>query len=315
MSRVELRHIECFIAVAEELSFVKGAERLHTTQPPVTRTIKQLEEYLGAELFRRTTRSVSLTPVGQTFLKEAYLVVSQFQLSIERARNAAVGFMRELVVGYEASSAMNMLPRALKQFKDEFPGVALRLLQMDTDEQAGALKNAQIDLGFVIPPIYDAALTATPILREPLVVCMHEAHHLAGASALSLRDLVNEVFVLSPKSKRCGLYDQVIRVCNSAGFNPTVAQETGEMQFMLGFVAEGVGITLLPAHVAKSSYPGIVFRPLKDAFASVELALAHRADESSAMIERFMQIVRERAGSAATAYDDCARDGSRLAAV
>ncbi|MBI2725814.1 MAG: LysR family transcriptional regulator [Polaromonas sp.] len=293
MSRIDLRHIECFIAVAEELSFVKGADRLHTTQPPVTRMIQQLEEYLGAELIRRTTRSVALTVVGEVFLKEAYLAASQFGNSIERARQAAVGLTQELVVGYEASSAMDMLPRAMKQFKEEFPGVSLRLVEMVTDEQASALKNSKIDLGFVVPPIYDTALRATPILSEPLVVCMSEGHRLAGRNPISLAELTSEAFVLSPRSKRCGLYDQVIRVCNSAGFNPAVAQETGEMQIMLGFVAEGVGITLLPAHVTKLVAQGVVFRPLLEASAAGELASAHRATESSTVIERFTQLIRE----------------------
>jgi DNA-binding transcriptional LysR family regulator len=312
MSRIELRHIECFIAVAEELSFVKGADRLHTTQPPVTRMIKQLEEYLGAELIRRTTRSVALTVVGEIFLKEAYLVVSQLRNSIERARQAAIGFTQELVVGYEASSAMDMLPRVLKQFKEEFPGVSLRLVEMATDEQASALKNSKIDLGFVVPPIYDTALRATPILREPLIVCMHEGHRLAARDVISLGELTGEAFVLSPKSKRCGLYDQVIRVCNSAGFDPAVSQETGEMQIMLGFVAEGVGITLLPAHVTKLAHQGVVFRPLLETSASVELAIANRASDSSAVIERFTQLVRECAHDPAPAKDEARRVRPRL---
>jgi DNA-binding transcriptional LysR family regulator len=202
----------------------------------------------------------------------------------------------ELLLGYEASSAYDALPRALKVFRERFPGVEVTLKQMDTDEQAQALKEARIQLGFVVPPIHDKALQARVVMREPLVVAMPCDHRLASRETIDLHVLAGEPFVMSPRAKRCGLYDQVIRICHDVGFSPSVVQEANEMQIMLGFIAAGMGITLLPAHVASLQRPGIVFRRVLQDSASVELALAWRADLRSSMIDAFVEVVQDCAG-------------------
>jgi DNA-binding transcriptional LysR family regulator len=211
---------------------------------------------------------------------------------VEAARRAARGEIGELTVGYEASSAYDALPRALKVFREQFPGVQVHLIQMDTDEQAQALKDERINLGFVVPPIHDKALHAEPITRERLLLALPSGHRLAQKRSVDLSTLGGEPFILSPRSKRCGLYDQVIRVCREAGFSPRVVQEANEMQIMLGFIAAGIGMTLLPAHAAHLQRPGVVFRPILPKSASVELALAWRTEEASPVIRAFVDVVK-----------------------
>jgi DNA-binding transcriptional LysR family regulator len=292
MFKIELRHLECFIAVAEELSFARAAERLHLSQPPVSRHIKQLEDELGVELFTRTTRSVQLTNAGSVYLNEARAICAQMSKGVQAARMAARGEVGELTLGYEASSAYDALPRALKVFRDQFPAIEVTLTQMDTDEQAQALKESRIDLGFVVPPIHDRSLHAETVTRERLLLALPSDHRLAQKRSIDLSALASESFILSPRSKRCGLYDQVIRVCRGAGFSPKVVQEANEMQIMLGFIAAGIGITLLPAHAAHLQRPGVTFRPILPKSACVELALAWRREEGSPVIRAFVDVVK-----------------------
>lgn len=293
MARIEFNQLECFIAVAEELSFARAAERLHMSQPPISRHIKQLEDELGVALFTRTTRSVQLTNAGTVYLGEARSICNQLSKGVHAAQMAARGEIGELTVGYEASSAYDALPRALKAFREQYPGVNVQLTQMDTDEQAQALKDARINLGFVVPPIHDRELQAESITREPLLLALPSEHRLAQKRSIDLSTLGDEPFILSPRSKRCGLYDQVIRVCREAGFSPRVVQEANEMQIMLGFIAAGIGMTLLPAHASQLHRPGVVFRPVTPKTASIDLALAWRAAETSPVIRAFVNVVKQ----------------------
>lgn len=297
MGHIELRHLQYFVAVAEELNFARAAERLHISQPPLTRQIKQLEDEVGVQLFDRTTRRVQLTEAGQAYLEEARGVLAQVAKGVSVAQRASRGEVGQLVVGFEASSAYDLLPRSLKVFRERFPNVDLALQEMRTDEQAQALREQRIGVGFVVPPLHDPALAYETVLCEPLVAAIPCNHLLSTRSEVTLDDLAGESFVMSSRSNRCGLYDQVISVCHTAGFSPKVVQEANEMQIMLGFIAAGIGLSLLPEHVKQLHRPGVVFRPVAPSSAHVELAVAWRREDTSQILRAFLDIVRE-----------CARD-------
>lgn len=293
MVHIELRHLQYFVAVAEELSFARAAERLHISQPPLTRQIKKLEDEIGVQLFDRTTRGVQLTDAGQVYLEEARNILSQVQKGVGVAQRASRGEIGQLVVGFEASSAYDVLPRSLNIFKDRFPNVDISLKEMRTDDQAQALSEYRIGVGFILPPLQDQTLACETILREPLVVAINSSHPLATQKEVHIKDLASEAFVLSSRSKRCGLYDQVLSVCSHAGFRPKVVQEANEMQIMLEFIASGIGLSLLPEHVKHLHKKGVVFRPVLPSSAWVELAVAWRRDDSSPLLRAFLEVVRE----------------------
>lgn len=292
MPRVELHHLKCFVAVAEELNFSRAAERLHISQPPLTRQIQWLEKELGVQLFSRTTRSVQLTEAGQVYLEEARATLAQIRRGVSVAQRASRGEIGRLVVGFEASSAYDILPQSRQLFKKQFPSVELAFVEMRTDEQARALHEGWISLGFVLPPLRNDALAIETILRESLVAAIPRNHPLSGKNKVTLGDLAAEAFVMSSRNNRCGLYDQVISVCHHAGFTPKVVQEANEMQIMLAFIAAGIGVSLLPDHVKRLRKPGIVFRPLMPSSAKIELAIAWRRDDTSPIVHEFLEIVR-----------------------
>jgi len=291
---IELRHLHYFIAVAEELNFGRAAERLHIAQPPLTRQIRQLEQELGVELFHRTTRRIELTEAGQVYLIEVRRILAQVQESAILAQLASRGEAGRLVVGFEGSSAYDIVPLAVKAFKEQFPRVSLTVREMTTGDQIKALHAAHIGVGFVVPPLSDTRdLLVETVLLEPLIVALPRDHPQAEQSTVDLGDLKDETFIVCPRHHKCGLYDHLISVCRQSGFSPRLTQETHEVQSILGFVAAGLGVALLPASVSHLQRPQVVYRTLQPATEKLELAIAWRREKPPPMMPVFIEIVRE----------------------
>ena len=290
---MELRQLQYFLAVAEELSFIRAAERLQMAQPPLSRQIRQLEIELGIELFHRTKRRVELTNGGQAFVVEANQILARIEQGIRVAQRASRGEIGQLTVGFEGSSTYDVIPKSLKIYRDRFPQVDLAVFAMTTEEQIEALFEGDIELGFVVSPLNDNRLTIETILSESLVVALPENHPLVTQSELEVEQLENEAFITFQRNRGCGIYDRIITVCQNAGFSPRVIQEADEMQVILGFVAAGLGISLLSASVENFHRPGVTYRKLHSSTPKVSLALAWRKENLSVVRQNFIQVVKE----------------------
>ena len=290
---MELRQLQYFLAVAEELNFGRAAQRLQIAQPPLSRQIRQLEEELGVVLFYRTKRQVELTEAGRAFQEEARQILESVEQSVRVAQRASRGEIGRLVIGFEGSSTYDVIPTSLKVYRDRFPEVDLVVYAMTTEEQIQALLEGRIGLGFVVSPLQDRRLIIETILREPIILAIPENHPLASQSEVRVRQLEGEPFIMFQRDRGCGLYDKVIALCQRAGFSPRVIQEADEMQVMLGFVAAGLGMSLLSASVEHFQRPGVVYRRLKPSIPKVDLAIAWRRDDPSAVLQAFIAIVRE----------------------
>ncbi|KST61894.1 LysR family transcriptional regulator [Mastigocoleus testarum] len=290
---MELRQLQYFLAVAEELSFIRAAERLQMAQPPLSRQIRQLEIELGIELFYRTKRRVELTNGGQAFVVEANQILARIEQGIRVAQRASRGEIGQLTIGFEGSSTYDVIPKSLKIYRDRFPQVDLAVFAMTTEEQIEALFKGDIELGFVVSPLNDNRLTIETILSESLVVALPENHPLVTQSEVEVEQLENEAFITFQRNRGCGIYDRIIAVCQNAGFSPRVIQEADEMQVILGFVAAGLGISLLSASVENFHRPGVTYRKLHSSTPKVSLALAWRKENSSVVRQNFIQVVKE----------------------
>lgn len=295
---MDLRDLACFVAVAEELHFGRAAERLHMAQPPLSRRIRALEDELGAPLFRRNRRRVALTDPGAALLAEARTVLA----GVERARAAVAGALRgergHLQIGFTGSAPFNgMIPRIIDALRRRHPGISVTLLELPTPEQVPALLDGRLDAGFLRPAgaAGEPRLALRPVLSEPLVVALRDDHPLAGRPAIVLADLAEEPFVLYPRSVGSALHDLVEALCRQAGFRPAVAQEARQMATLIGLVAAGLGVTLVPASIRAVHSEGVAYRPLAGigADAGLDLALAHRAGDRSAALARFLEVVRQ----------------------
>ncbi|MCU0534415.1 MAG: LysR substrate-binding domain-containing protein [Hydrococcus sp. Prado102] len=293
MANIELRYLQYFVAVAEELNFGRAAERLNMAQPPLSRQISRLEKELGVELFQRTKRQVQLTEAGRVFLEEVRPILLQVEQSVRAAQRAARGEVGRLAVGFEGSFSYDIIPFSLREYQERFPNVNLIVYEMTTVEQGQALDDRRIGVGFVVPPLDNESLIFETVLRERLIVALPENHPLTNQQEVSLQALADEPFVTGPRDRGCGLYRQVVAICRQADFEPRIVQETNEIQMMLGFVAAGLGVSLLPSSTRYFQRPGVVYRELRSPVPEIELAMVWHANSLSPVLQTFLEVVRQ----------------------
>lgn len=292
---MELRHLRYFVAVAEELHFGRAAQQLHIAQQPLSRQIRDLEAELGVELFLRTKRTVRLTEVGQVFLTEARKTLKQAENAILLAQRTNRGEIGRLAIGFTGPALNSVLPKIVRRFKELYPKVDLALERLQTNEQVEALTSGRIHAGLLHPPVDDDILILETIHRENLVLILPDTHPLAeGAPApISLKDLANEPFILFPRHVGPVLYDQIIGLCQQAGFSPNVVLEVIPQQTILGLVSAEIGITLIHASVQALGQPGVVLRGLVEPTPELELAVAWSSDATNPVLPSFLEVVRE----------------------
>lgn len=279
--------------VAEELHFGRAAERLHMTQQPLSQQIYQLEAELGVSLFHRTKRRIQLTNAGKVFFEESRQLLLQADQAIEKARQAARGEIGRLSIGFSGFATYSVLPKVLQTFRQRFPQVELNLEEMSTSVQIQALQEKQIQLGLMIPPVNDKSLVVELLLQEPLVVVLPKTHSLAKESDLVLSALANEPFILVPRHLEPGYYALCISLFQQAGFSPKVVQKASQKQTILGLVSAGMGVSLAPASICNISRSGVVYTNLSAPASKVNLAAVWQQDETSSVLQAFLEVIRE----------------------
>ena len=289
---MELRHLRYFVTVAEELHFGRAAEKLFISQPPLSQQIQQLEREIGVSLFLRTSRSVQLTPAGEVFLRDARLILAAVDNAVLGAKRAARGEEGWLGIGFAASATYDLLPAVLHDFRESYPAIELSLVELNAAEQAIALQDRSIHVGFARPLIEDDELVVGSVLKESFVAALTETHPLAHKLELSLTELAPEPFVSFPELPLPSYAQSVRLACEDAGFTPRVVQEVREMQTAISLVVAGLGIALLPASVANLHRTGLSLLPLKEPAPRTELAVVSRRNDPSPVLENFLAIVR-----------------------
>ncbi|WP_122315847.1 LysR family transcriptional regulator [Pseudomonas cichorii] len=291
---MELRHLRYFIAVAEELHFGRAAQSLGISQPPLSQQIQMLEHELGARLFDRTNRRVELSEAGRLFLEEARAVLAQVDKAADVARRAQLGELGELKIGFTASAPFtSSIPQAIFAFRQTYPDVHLALKEMTSKDVAERLEEKSIQVGIMRPLALPDSLVSFELLREPLVAILRSDHPLALGSeqGLYMSALAAEPFVFFPRSYGSGLYAQILDLAREAGFSPLITQEAGEVMTIIGLVAAGLGVTVLPASYQRMRIEGVVYRTLLDPAATSAVWLVQRKDEQSPMAKAFYELV------------------------
>jgi DNA-binding transcriptional LysR family regulator len=287
---MELRNLASFVAVAEQLSFVRAAERLHLSQPALSAQIQKLEEEIGVQLLFRNKRTVRLTDAGRVFLAEAHATLARAQQAVERAQKADRGEIGRLRIGFVSSAALAIVPAIAVAFRRQFPGVTLDLMNLRTSSQLKSLVDKTIDVGFLRLPVAHDQLDITVIHREPFVVVLPTDHALAKRKQIRLSDLRAERFVAYGRRWAPGFYDAVVQMCTSQGFSPNITQETGEMYTAIALVAAGAGVAILPKTVVLAQSQGMVMKPLPLAAGVSEIAIAVRKKDRSPLVDSFVQL-------------------------
>jgi DNA-binding transcriptional LysR family regulator len=287
---VELRHLRYFAAVAEELHFGRAAARVRIAQPPLSQQIRQLEEELGVALFNRTKRHVELTAAGRAFVEEVRRVFEQTERAVRTAQRAGRGEIGELAIGFVQSADLDVLPRVLRAWSARFPHVEIELHALLPGAQVEALRDGRIHVGFVRLPVDESGLVVETIQREPLLAALPQGHRLARRARVRLADLAGDTMILFPRDTAAGYYDVFLSACRRAGFSPRVLNP-GSMQTNLGLVSAGLGVALMPASIRNLRREGVVYRPLAAPVPHVDMAVAYRQGERSAVLSAFLEVL------------------------
>lgn len=292
---MDLRQLKYFLAVAEELNICHAAQRLHISQPPLTRQIKALEDELGVQLFVRAARGVELTQADELFKEEATNIRMLVEAAIDRVKRAGEGRLGRLDVGIFGSAIYDLIPKLLQDFNQKVPGVNIVLHTMTKTEQIEALRQRRVTVAFsrMTPALPDIGreLLAT----ERLCAVLPEDHPLAQMKTVPLHGLAQCPFVLFPTVGRPNFGDRMLDLCRQQGFEPTVSQEVGDAVTGIALVASGFGVTLIPESVAAAlRVQGTTYRPLADApQAVVDLSCLYRTSDQSPLLKLFLAVVRD----------------------
>ncbi|MDR6639124.1 LysR family transcriptional regulator [Paenarthrobacter nitroguajacolicus] len=260
---MELRQIEAFLAVAEELHFGRAAERLRMAQSPLSQTIKKLEKGLGAPLFERNTRSVTLTTAGHSLLPHARRILEEVDLA-QRAVNAGNATVYgKLAIGFSGALNHTTLPPLTRALRQEYPQLEVTLRGgLLTQEALQQLGNGALDLAFIGLPVDAPSLATRRIATERLGATVPTDHLLAGRSSVELLDLAGDPFITMPAAQGSTLREVTFAACAAAGFRPRISQEVADPYTALSLVASGVGISLMPESIEGIMPTGTVFLPL-----------------------------------------------------
>ena len=293
---MELRHLRYFVAVVEEGSLTTAAERrLHTSQPSLSRQIRDLEYQVGAELLSRSVQGVALTAAGKAFLDHARLALMQVDAAVEAARSAAEPAKKKtFAIGFQTGHEMYWLPQAMHVLHDELKNIQVTVFSDYSPDLAEALVRGRLDLGFLrVEPGYD--LEYHVVDREPLIVLMPSDHRLTTRAAVSPQDLVGEIFI-GGSNKATVLRAVTEDYLRRSGLDIKLDHGVDNMAMAMSLVASTRGVALMPAYGKNLLPPSVVSRPLEGEAPTIDIAVGYSRSNTSPVLERFVSRLDELVG-------------------
>ncbi len=291
---MELRHLRYFVSVAHSLNFSESSRRLHVAQPAISQTILDLEDELGVKLLLRTKRSAQLTAAGTAFLREGEEILGRADEAQHLARRAARGEVGLLGIGFFGTAFAPVLPALVQDYRRKFPGVELRLFELNPDQQLVAFDEGRIDLGFTrrLPLDRRAEFEEEVVYTDHLAIALPAAHALAKQKIIRLKSLASEPFVQFHRCGAPGLFDEVIAVCRRAGFCPRIIHEPDLMATAMTLVESGLGVSLIPRCVRNLNRPQAVIRPIAPKSAPIRLCVTWRKSAHNPALAAFLDVLR-----------------------
>ncbi len=287
---MDLRQLNYFIAVAETRHLGRAAERLHLSQPPLTRQIQQLEAELGVQLFRRTPRGMELTQAGEELLRDAQNIRTLVAQAAERAQRAGLGQAGRLDVGVYGSAMFGLVPQVLSAFRARHPDVELVLHYAQTPAQLPALRQGRVHLVFerMLPEESDVEVEL--VAREPLLLGLSDGHPLAAQETVDVSALREETMLIGTSPSIAAMS---LQLCRAHGFEPRLAPPASDVVTATLLAAAGLGVTFVPDSMSNVRFPGITYRPLHSRVeAFMELHCFYLRGEPSPLLAAMRETVR-----------------------
>jgi LysR family hca operon transcriptional activator len=292
---MELRHLRYFVAVVEEGSLTTAAERrLHTSQPSLSRQIRDLEHEVGAELLSRSVHGVELTAAGKAFLDHARLALMQADAAVEAARRAAHPARKTFAIGFQTGHEMNWLPPAMHVLRDELKNIQVTVSSDYSPDLAAALARGRLDLAFLrVEPDYDLGYHVVD--REPLIVLMPSDHRLTAKQAIHPRELLGEIFI-GGANKAAVLRAVTEDYLRRSGVYIELDHGVDNMAMAMSLVASTRGVALMPAYAKNLMPPSVVSRPLEGEAPTIDVAVGYSKSNTSPILKLFLSRLDELVG-------------------
>lgn len=287
---MDRRRLQSFVALSEELHFHRAAARCHMTQPALSQQLQQLEAELQVQLVHRNKRRVSLTRAGEIFQVEARKILRQMDQAAQLARQTDRGEIGQMSVGVTAPALYIVFPEIMHRFRAVLPNVGVNVHIMTTAEQEAALRSGAIEVGIFHPPLDDESLSSHLIARIRFNLVLSDRNPLAARPSLRLEDLSKQRFIIFPRVIGPRLYDEIITLCQQAGFSPEVILEVTPAQSIIAMTAADYGIGLIASSLQQFDRPGVVYRPLEGPAPYLTLGLAYNRDDTSPAIRTFLDV-------------------------
>lgn len=290
---MDIKQLRYFVAVAEEQNFTRAAKRLFIAQPPLSRQIQQLEDELGVILFERGTRPLKMTEAGHFLYTHATrLLVKTNEL---KAMTQRVGKIeRSLSIGFVATTLYGLLPRVIRQFREQYPMVKVSLHEMTSSQQLAALKSGEIDVGFGRIRIEDPSIRRIVLREEALMIAVPTSHpYSQRKNNLKLKDLVDRRLLVFPKAPRPSFADQILAFFHDRGLTPSKVTEVRDLQIAIGLVAAGEGMAIVPSSMRAFVRQDVIYLELDEPQAVSPVIMSIRMGEQTEDLQALLKQLYE----------------------
>lgn len=289
---MELRLLQSFLVLSEELHFGRAAVRLHIAQPPLTKQIHQLEKQLGVQLFERHPRGVRLTPAGEALVGEAERIFSAVDTAVHQVRHAEHGGAGRLILGFSGATGTALVPGLLRKIAREHPGIDLDIKRYPNSLQVSdGVVDGEVDLGHVLLPFEHPELSTRPVALHRPVLVVDREHPLADRENVRVEDLAEEDFITPRRYSGSALLDLIHGVCAQGGFSPKVVKETPDSYTTLMLVAAGLGVSVTVTGVEALSLEVRYIPFVEEDLPVLESAIAWRTKNPSRLLESALREV------------------------
>lgn len=290
---MDLRRIRYFIAVAEERSFTRAADRLHISQPPLSQNVKALEEEIGVQLLVRDHRGVKPTDAGLVFLRQARHILGAVRHAVDETVRVAAGTSGTVRIGAVTSALFRLFPPVYAALRLKLPDAEVAMIESTSQQQIAQIMRDDLDLAIVHGPVDAPGLRVDKLCAERMCAVLPRTHALAGSRPIALSALAGEDFVLFSREQSPGFFDSIAAMCVRAGFSPLVRHTAREAQTIVRLVGLGLGVSLVSEALETPQSANVCFRRLHDPTDAIEYCLVSKPDSASELVQRAAGIIRQ----------------------
>ncbi|WP_242205208.1 LysR family transcriptional regulator [Aestuariivivens insulae] len=290
-NQLEIRHLRYFLVLAETLHFRKAASKVLISQSGLSQQINLLESILDVKLFERTNRSVSLSPAGKIFLKEARHIINNFDKSVHRWQETLKGNEGHLRIGFVGSAMKHYLPPIIKQFTTRYSEVNLTCEELTNVDQLKALEEGQIDVGFMRSNLVSPEMNIKSVYKENFSLVLPADHYLTEQNFVNIGQVANESFILYPNESSPMYFQQILNLCSEYNFSPIITHRAIHGATIFKLVENGMGLSIVPNSLRDENNYHIRFIELKDTKSKTELFVFWKKNYTNPTLKNFLKFI------------------------